>query len=487
MRVGIIAIQHESNTFLARPTTLEDFRQDVLLEGEAIRSKFAAAHHEIGGFFEGLTANKIDAIPLLVARAVPSGRIDSQTCKTLVRRALELLKNAGPIDGLLLAPHGAGVSEDHPDFDGHWLGLVRAAVGNNLPIACTLDLHANVSQRMIDACNATVAYRTNPHLDQRARGVEAANLLARHLRGEVKLTQALAMPRVAMNIERQLTADEPCASFYRLADNQLKTPGVLSNSIVLGFPYADVEEMGTSTIVVTDGNVTLARKHADELAQYLVQHRETFIGEIISVEQAIAKAISVPGPVCLLDTGDNVGGGSPADSTVLPRALHDRKIIGSFAMIFDPESVSQCVEAGVNAWIPLSIGGKTDSLHGSPLEITVRIKSFHDGYYKESQVRHGGWTEGNMGQCAVVETEHGLTLLLTSLRTPPFSLQQVRSAGLDPSTFRFFVAKGVHAPVAAYREVCRSFIRVNTPGVTNIDMTQLPFHHRRRPLFPFEK
>jgi len=487
MRIGIIAIQHESNTFLSRPATLEDFERDVMLSGEVIREKFSAAHHEIGGFFEGLRENELEAVPLFAARAVPAGRISSSAGDALVSAALEALSRAGKLDGLLVAPHGAAVSENNPDFDGYWLSRVRETVGTAMPIVCTLDPHANLSQRMIDACNATVAYRTNPHLDQRERGIEAGNLLARHLRGEVKLTQALAMPRVAINIERQLTEDEPCASFYALADQQLKAAGVLSNSIVLGFPYADVEEMGSATIVVTDANATLAQACADELAQYVINHRDSFVGEIISVNQAIDRAQKVPKPVCLLDTGDNVGGGAPGDGTVLAQGFHDRSIPRAFAMILDPQSVAKCTEAGAGATLTLDIGGKTDSLHGSPLRLTVRVKSFHGGHYKETQVRHGGWTEGNMGQCAVVETQTGLTLLLTSLRTPPFSMQTVRSTGLDPATFDYLIAKGVHAPVAAYREVCRTFIRVNTPGVTNIDMTQLPFHHRRRPLFPFER
>jgi microcystin degradation protein MlrC len=487
MRVGIVAIQHESNTFLRRPTTIEDFRADILLHGEQIRTKFDNANHELGGFFQGLADHRIDAVPLFAARAIPSGRITASTCDALVQHAVEAIRSAPSLDGLLLAPHGSGVSEQHRDFDGHWLSAVRKLVGPDLPIVCTLDLHANVSAGMIAACHATVAYRSNPHLDQRERGFEAATLLALHLRKEVRLTQAVALPPVAINIERQLTEEDPCRSFYALADRQLEDPHILSNSIVLGFPYSDVEEMGTSAIVVTDNNPALAQSSADALAEYLYEHRDQFLGEIISVGDALDRALFSPMPVCLLDTGDNVGGGSPADGTVLIRALHERAIGKSFAMVFDPHAVAACKAAGKGASLTLEIGGKTDHLHGSPLRLNVRVTGFHDGYYRETRVRHGGWTEGNMGPCAVVESDRGMTLLVTSRRTPPFSLQQVISAGIDPASFDYLVAKGVHAPVAAYREICRTFIRVNTPGVTNTDMSQLHFKHRRRPLFPFEQ
>ena len=135
----------------------------------------------------------------------------------------------------------------------------------------------------------------------------------------------------------------------------------------------------------------------------------------------------------------------------------------------------------------LSVGGKTDQLHGAPIEVAVTVRSLHEGQFRESQPRHGGITEFDQGRTALCETDSGLTLMLTSLRMVPFSLQQLISCGLDPRQFRILVAKGVNAPIAAYREVCDRFIRVNTPGSTCADMTQLEFVHRRRPMFPFEK
>jgi microcystin degradation protein MlrC len=121
-----------------------------------------------------------------------------------------------------------------------------------------------------------------------------------------------------------------------------------------------------------------------------------------------------------------------------------------------------------------------------PLAITARVSGIYDGKFRESQPRHGGKMQFDMGRCAVVETDSGLTILLTTRRTPPFSLQMLRCCSLQPGDFRILVAKGVNAPIAAYREVCRHFIRVNTPGVTTADMTLLPFTRRRRPMFPFE-
>jgi microcystin degradation protein MlrC len=327
MRVGIIGLMHESNTCIAKPTTLEDFRREILVTGDGVRRRFAGGHHEVSGFLERLERERIEAVPLFMAWCTPSGPVAADALDELVAMILAELERAeaaGGLDGLLVAPHGAGVSERHRDMDGHWLTAVRERFGRERPIVCTLDAHANVSPRMLGACDATIVYRSNPHLDQKQRGLEAAALMARTLRGEVRPVQAGAFPGVAINIERQLTAAPPCRPWYDLADRQRQQRGVLSNSLVLGFPYADVEEMGSGAIVVTDGDRALAERLAGELAGHLVAHREEFRGQYLSVDEAVAEAVRGPGPVCLLDMGDNVGGGSPGDGTLQAHA-HERR------------------------------------------------------------------------------------------------------------------------------------------------------------------
>jgi microcystin degradation protein MlrC len=185
--------------------------------------------------------------------------------------------------------------------------------------------------------------------------------------------------------------------------------------------------------------------------------------------------------------GDNVGGGAPGDGTILAQALNQRLLTPSFICLHDPESAARARSAGVGARIELSVGGKTDHMHGEPLRSQFRVLSTHDGKFEETEIRHGGAPKYDMGATAVVDSLSGLVVMLTSLRVPPYSLRQLTTCGLNPKSFRAIVAKGVHAPVAAYREVCPTLIRVNTPGVTTADMMRLRYLHRRRPLFPFEE
>ncbi len=458
----------------------------MLLTGEAVRDHFHNSHHEVGGFFDGLKAADVEAVPLFAAIATPGGVVTADAFEHLLATMLDCFDRAGPLDGLLAAPHGAGVSEQIPDMDGHWLGLIRQRLGSAKPIIATIDPHANLSLAMVSACQAIIPYRTNPHVDQHVRGLEAATLIVRTLRGEVRPTMAANFSPVAINIAAQHTETPPCVNLLRLADAQLKLPGVLGNGVVLGFPYADVPEMGSSLVVVTDNDHERARGLADDLGKYLVAHRRDFVAHLPTVEEAIDLAMRSDMPVCLLDLGDNVGGGSPGDGTIIAHALQRRKVERSFVAICDAGAVNAAASLGVGAKFEGFVGGKSDQMHGEPLLVKGRVRSLHDGVFHEDQIRHGGQGRFDMGKTVVIESE-SLTLLVHSLRTPPFSLNQLISCSIEPGKFSVLVAKGVNAPIAAYSPVCRTFIRVDTPGVTTANMARLPFEHRRRPLFPFEE
>ena len=487
MRIGIIAFLHESNTFSFQNATLESFQQDLLLRGPMIREQMADSHHEVGGFFAGLAEAGAQAVPLFAARALPCGTIKSRAFDMIVSEILESLNQADDLDGILVAPHGATVSEEHADADGYWLNAVRQSVGEQMPIVGTLDAHANLSPLMVDSCDALVAYRTNPHLDQRLRGIEAARILTATVRGEIIPVMEARFPPLAISIDRQCTDEPHLRPLYDFAEGQLAIDHVVTNSILLGFPYADVAEMGASVLVVTDDDQTLAEKQADELSAKMWGMRSDFQGELTSIESAIEACRNSPDRICLLDMGDNVGGGSSADGTQLLAALASAQIGRCFGCLYDPEAVTRCGDVGIGKTIRLSVGGKTDDLHGQPLAIEGRVRSLLLGKFQEPEPRHGGITEFDQGRTAILDTNSGLTLMLTSHRMVPFSLQQLIACDLDPTSFRVLVAKGVNAPIAAYREVCQAFIRVNTAGSTCADMKKLQYENRRRPMFPFER
>ncbi len=486
MRCGIISLLQESNTFLPNRTTLADFAADVLASGEEIRPLFEGSPHELGGFFEGLSLARVDAVPLFAARALPYGMIEHAAFEQLMSRMLASFVEAGPLDGILVAPHGATVSETALDADGYWLSQIRRRVGPGMPIIGTIDPHANLSPAMIAACDGLIAYRTNPHIDQRQRGAEAAHLMVQSLRGEIRPTVAAAYPPMAICIDGQATDESPCKELYEAAEELRSLPGVLSTSILLGFPYADVPEMGSAAIVVTDDDAELAQKLSQTLAVAMWKVRQQFEGERWGVERAIRRAMKATPPVCLLDMGDNVGGGAPGDSTWLAHALISLQGRRSLVVICDAQAVEVARQGGVGSRIVERVGGRSGPLSGAPLRAEFTLSGLYDGKFSESQAVHGGFTHFDQGPTAVLTTGGGLTVVATSRRTPPFSLGQLTSCGLDPESFHFIVAKGVNAPLAAYSKVCNSFICVDTPGHTTADMASFDYQRRRRPMFPFE-
>lgn len=483
-KVGILSFQHESNTFAPLPTDLDQF---TIAVGNELVEHEDRSHGEVAGFLRGLEAAGLEAVPLFMATATPSGPVTAEAFDQIVESIQEALETGPALDGLLVAPHGAGVSERERDMDGFWLRLVRKIVGDGMPIICTLDLHANVSPEMIDTSDATIAYRTNPHLDTLERGMEAASLMTRTLRGDIRPMQAGSFPPVSINILNQGTSSPPCSTLAGVVAAVRRRKGVLSASVCLGFPFADVPEMGTSFNVVTDRNPDLAQQLADELADYLVEHRRDFDPTHIYAPEAVEQASGMKGPVCLLDTGDNVGGGSAGDGTVIAREVASRGGPPTFVCLYEPDGVAELQGVGPGGRAHLTLGGRQDGLHGSPIELDVTVRSHHDGRFTESEVRHGGRTNFDMGRTVVVDTDVGLTLQLTSKRIVPFSLNQLLSCGIDPAHFQIIVAKGVHAPAAAYEPVCTRLIRVTTPGATTPDMSKLRFERVRRPLYPLDE
>ena len=484
LRVALLGIYHESNTFIPGHTGTSDFKNGHWLHGEDIRAEYQQAYHEIGGMLEVMTLQGIETVPVMFAEATPGGMVDEETCNVLFQTMFDELEAVLPVDGCLVVPHGAGVSENYADMDGEWLSRLRERLGPNIPVIGTLDPHANVSGKMIRATNALVAYKTNPHIDQRETGKEAAMIMAGTLKGIIKPVQYFMQLPIAISIEQQYTGAEPCLGLFAYANNLLQYAGVLSTSVILGFPYADVYEMGSSFILVSDGRTSEAEQALSDMLCYVEANKPSFTGEKKSISQVLPMLDQFPKPVLLLDMGDNIGGGSSGKSTYLLDALENQSF-RTFISICDPAAVQSVIHHDLGDSFLLSFGRSQES-HGKPFQGEVTLLSVVSGQFSEKNPRHGGQVNFDMGKTVVVRTENGNTVMLTSLRVPPFSLEQLLSAGISPEDFDVIVAKGVNAPIAAYSPVCKTIVQIDTPGVTRADMKLFDYRNRRKPLFPFE-
>ncbi len=488
MRLALLGYSHETNTFAVTPTTHDLFVRDGWLHGDDLLAKHEHAQSIITGYLDARRDPGVEVVPLFYTHTGPSGLITADAYERISAMIVRSLREQGPWDGVLLALHGAAVSADFPDADGEMAARVRAVVGPGVPIGATMDLHGNNTQRLINSTDAIVFYRENPHIDSRLRAQECAEIIIRAVRGEVRPVQALETPPLVINITKQHTGSEPLRSLMAECEALIREPGILSASVAQGYPYADVPEMGMSFLVVADGDAGLAREKARWLARRAWERRADFDLAGPGPEEALRHALAAPrGPVVLMDTGDNIGAGSAADSTVL-LALAQRLGIRSYLQtLYDPEAVGACIEEGAGQTITLAVGGKTDGLHGRPVTVTGRIRAIADGEYENTRPSHGGRRYYNDGIRAVLETTDGHTLVLTSHRAGNTAIAQMYSLGIHPEEYRVVVAKGVQSPRPAYEPIAAEILLVNTPGAAAADLSTFTYHHRRRPLYPFER
>ncbi|HEY8883729.1 MAG TPA: M81 family metallopeptidase [Chloroflexota bacterium] len=487
MRLAALGFVHETNTFSSVPADYAAFERMELSRGDEIVRNHKTAYSSMAGFLEASEKFGFEIVPLIFTFAGPIGTITKDAFDRLVGEMLDLLERHGPWDGVLLAIHGAAVSEEYPDVDGEIAARVRALVGPNVPIGAAMDLHGNMTQKAVANTTAVVFYRTNPHLDPRARAVECAEIIVRTIKGEVRPVQALEMPPMVISIVKQYTGEEPMASLIADCESLMSRPGILSASVIQGYPWSDVEEMGASFLVVADGDDKLAREAARWLARRAWDRRAEFVGDVPSPTEALKLAAAAPkGPVVLMDVGDNIGGGSSADSTILLAEAKRQGVRKYLQTLYDPETVVACIASGVGTSVTLEVGGKTDRYHGKPVEVTGRVRLISDGKWEDPRVTHGGWRFYDAGTTVVLETTDDHTIVLTSNRIGNTSIQQMYSLGIRPEEFQVVVAKGVASPRPAYQPIAAEIILVNTPGLTTADLSVFDYKYRRRPLYPFE-
>jgi microcystin degradation protein MlrC len=487
MRIAVACFTHESNTFAAKPTTLQDFD---IWRGPALIDHFRPTFHEVAGYIAGADEYDFDLHPTVGANATPSGTVTREAYETIVGEILDNLRAAkGQVDGLLLALHGAMVAEDYPQGDGETVRRVRELMGPDFPIVVTHDYHGNIPASLVQDSNALIIYKTNPHIDQRERGLQAAEILARAIRGEVKPVSAMRKPDVLFNIAFHNTSLPPMQPIMQAAIELEKTPGILAISIAAGYQYADVPAMGPTIVVVADRDQALAERIAQQLADMMWAARDQLIPNLPTPAQAVAAAMRATAtPVSLFDIGDNVGGGSAADSTWILEELIKQKADGWVVVLYDPESAAACAAAGIGATLDLRVGGKTDALHGPSIPVTGRVRTLSDGHYEETERRHGGGRYYNQGLTAVIEVNRsapgvGGLIVLTSRRTPPMSIHQITSVGIVPQQQRILVAKGTVAPRAAYAPVSADIVLVDTGGACDINRPADQFKLARKDFY----
>jgi microcystin degradation protein MlrC len=490
-KIAIGGIVHETHVFAEPRTTLADFREQALHSGAAIVQAMAGTRSGIGGMIEGAGRYDWALLPTLYGAAMPGGVVAEDAYQAMLRGLLDGLAAAMPLDGVLLTLHGAMVTEAQFDAESDILEQVRALVGDATPIVVELDMHGNISPRTVELADVLVAFDTNPHVDPHARGVEAAEIMERIVRGVIRPAAALAQPPLMLAPQATGTADLPLSAVHRRAAEIEAEEAVICVCVMGGFAYADMPFTGPSVIVTTDGDPALARRYADELCAILIEHRGAALPQFLSPDAAVAQALGLPGgPIILVDSADNIGGGTPGDGTDALRAMLVAGVQEGAVVLADQEAVAACWDAGEGATIRLSVGGKTDQWHGQPVAVTGEVRALSDGVFEcELRDNHFASFYGNtirMGRTAWLRVD-GVNIVLTERKTPPFDLAQLRGVGVIPEQQKLIAVKSAVAYRAAYLPIAAGIVEMDTAGLCSANLARFPYRRLRRPIFPLDK
>ena len=491
-RILFAGLFHETHTFLDEVTQWEDF--EVVYDAAILGKRGDASPTD--GFLEEAERQGWEVIPTLDARATPSGTVADEMFERywteFAERARPIL--AAGVDGIFLVLHGAMATRIQRDPEGEFLARLRAMPGaETVPLFGVLDLHANVTARMCTHANGLVMYRENPHTDARQAAERGAALLGRCLREKQVPRMAWGRPPVVWAPPGTGTQADPMRALEQFAQQlELENPDIWACNIAAGYSFADTRDTGCSISIVTTLPQRDARAHLKvgvELAWSLRTLGNIEYPPVDDVVADLKTKAPVSGPILLVEPSDNIGGGAPGDGTGVLRSLLKFGIQDALVIINDPAAVALVAEAKVGEVCRLAIGGRGSRLDAGPVDLSATFVSRSDGNFTlEDRKSHMASMTGihiAMGPCAVVRTA-GITLLLTSRKTAPFDLGQLRSQGLEPRAFKVIGVKAAVAHRRAYDPVTGASFYVDTPGPCTSRLAALPWQQLHRPVYPLD-
>lgn len=486
MRLAVAGLFHETNTYAVKSmglTPLTAFSEEI---GPEIARIYAGTGHAIGGFIEGAARHGAILEHTYFAHFVPSATIEASAYAEMKRKLIAALGAVLPVDGVLVALHGAAVAEDVDDIEGDLLAAIRARVGPNIPITAVYDLHGNMTEVMRSNCNLTLPCKLYPHTDLDERGIEAVEWLIQTIRGELRpVTCIRELPMLAHLIGTQ--EGIVTVKINALCSEIAAREGMIECSWFHGFPYADIAAPCPVVVCTTDNDATLAQQCADEVASWIWDHREAFAQRIVSPTEAVEQALASPsGPIIINERSDNPGGGTPGDATHLLRAILDASPppgTSCMAMINDGAVVEQAIRAGVGATINVALGGKQGPLQGKPIEAEAYVKAITDGQIVNRPTSAFGGVCFNLGKTCRLQIK-GVDVIVTSTPQQVFDVEPFLLHGIDVMQRQLVGLKSANHFRAGFDPLAVRIIPVDAEGLSSTDVSLFPRQHLGRPCWP---
>lgn len=481
MRVFIATLGTETNTFASFPTGIEDFRRGLWVEdgvANAMPSPWAAPAQR---WLQRAGAAGWEVVESLHAFAEPAGVTVGSAYETMRDRILGDLRNAGPVDAVLMFLHGAMIAEGYDDCEADLVGRMRAQVGPGVRIGLELDLHAHIDDRLVEAADIIVFYKAYPHIDYSERADDVFDLMARTLAGEIEPVMALFDCK-AMGLF-PTTREGPMVQYVADLFAAEGHDGILSLSLNHGFPWADVPHAGAKMLAVADGNIELARHAAEEHGRRFYAIRAEATLPFVPLAEAIARAQEDGDrPLLLADTSDQTGGGAPGDTTYMLTAIIDAGIRNAvYGPLWDPLAVGICLAAGVGAKLRLRLGGKFEPHSGPSLDLDSEVLFLKRDAYQDQLESE----RVPIGDVAVIRAE-GIEILLNTRRSGVFSPTMFTHHGITLADKRVIGLKNLYKHRDVFAPLVRDQLFVATPGACPPDWAAIPFTRIPRPMWPLD-
>ena len=485
-RFVIAMMKHETNTFSPVPTPPERFGAHGPAFGAAARMEFQGTNTPLAAYLD--LANKAGAeiVTPVAADALPSGPVSAEAYEMITGAILKSIE-AG-CDACFLDLHGAMVTETNDDGEGVLLERIRTCAPG-LPIAVALDLHTNLTARMVENCTAMVGYKTYPHVDMYEAGEHAGKILIRALDGECDPVMAWDNRPLMPHTLCMGTDSGPLAELVERCRKE-EAAGLPAATVFGGFPIADIENAGLSCVVVADADRAAAEKLRDALLDEAWAMRAEFVYRSPPLEQSVGEAKALKkGPILLIDHADNCASGGTQDTTAVLAEIIRQELddVAVFA-ICDPAAVARMIEAGVGNEVTLSLGGKIDmpaiGRTGEPLEVSGRVRHISDGEFIVRGPMYTG-VRAAMGRSAVLDTGK-VEIVVIERNHEPWDLGCFRSVGIEPAHKRYLMLKSRIHYRAGFAPIAKHIVECAGVGVTSSDVSLFDFKKLRRPIYPLD-
>lgn len=478
MKVFIAGLVAETNSFSPIPLSDAGFAETTF-HGDATRHPPNWASAALHVWRRESEAEGREVVESLCAYAQASGITARKTYERLRDEILRDLRQALPVDLVLLSLHGAMVAHGYDDCEGDLLARVRSIVGIDAVIGTELDLHCTLTPLMLEMADVIITYKENPHTDVAERADELYALCVRKGRGEIRPVTAIFDTRM---VGAWRSTAEPMASFVRRMKALEGRDGVLSVSFAYGFAFTDVPHQTAKVIVICDSDKTKAATLAEQLGREVWQMREQAARTSTSLAEALDRVqASNRSSIVLADISDNAGGGAPSDSTYVLSAILERGI-GDVAigMFWDPGAVRFCMEAGEGATLDLRIGGKCGKVSGQPVDLTVTVERI----VEDASVPSFGEQKERIGDAVWVRAANRVDLVLASFREQTYHPDAFTQFGIDLAEKKVIVVKSSIHFGAAFEPLATEVIYAEAGGLLTLDYRNIPFRKFKDPYWP---